>query len=210
MKRLVFALALLLFAAGATPALADTWWPANSTIPSRILIVGWNGSTPDAAAGQFEVIVRDLANNPVVGSSVLIDFSSAPEVHLASDQLDAAMQTNCTQHFVRKSTDNAGRAVFTLMGHGGNTSLAPGPLRATVYADGVVLGTPLVAVLDVDGVSGTGANDVALFLDTFALTEPPGCFDYDGSGFVGANDLAVWLNHAGLAGSAVTAPGICP
>ncbi|MBI5168337.1 MAG: hypothetical protein HZA61_02495 [Candidatus Eisenbacteria bacterium] len=210
MKRFACTFALLLCATAAAPAVADLWWPANSTIPSRITIVGWSGARPDAAVGQFEVVVRDLANNPVPGSVVVIDFSSLPEVHLASDQMDAAVLTNCAQHSVRRFTDAAGRAVFTVMGHGGNATLAPGPLRAHIYADGVLLGSPLVAILDVDGSGGAGANDVALFLDSFALPQPPGCFDYDGSEFVGANDLAVWLNAAGLAGSAVTAPGICP
>lgn len=207
MRAPFLALALLMCAA---PAGADIWWPANSTIPSRIMVVGWNGTSPDAATGQFSVTVRDLANNPVVGSTVTLDLSSQSEVRLASNQLDAAASTHCAQRTVSKLTDAAGVVTFTLMGVGSNGSAPAGDLRLKIYADGFLLGQPLLSVLDLDGTNGAGANDFSLWLSDFGSGLYCGRGDYDGNLSLGANDLSVMLGAMGTGGSAMSPPLLCP
>lgn len=207
MKTLVAALALLLCAA---PALADIWNPATSTIPTHIVVVGWNGVGADDGTGRFEVVVRDLVSNPVPGSHVVVDFSNAPEMRLGSNPLDGAATLQCPQHMVSKFTDAAGRVQFTIVGAGSNVVAQAGPVTARIYADGVLLGSVPFAILDLDGMNGAGANDVSLWLEDYGTLENRGRGDYDGNGSTGANDLSLWLTAAGTGRSSVSAASFCP
>lgn len=207
MRILTAALAMMLCAA---PALADIWNPANSTIPSHIVIVGWNGVGADDGTGRFEIVVRDLANNTLPGIRVFVDFSSTFEVRLASNALDAAASTHCAQRMVSKFTDAAGRAQFTIVGAGSNLVAQAGPITARFYADGVLIGSAPCAILDLDGMNGAGANDVSLWLQDYGTLQDPGRGDYDGNGQLGANDLSLWLVAAGSGRSSLSAPAFCP
>lgn len=194
-----------------SPAAADWPWPiANSTIPSQVRLVTWNGVAPDAALGQFTVIIRDLANNPMPGSTVVVDFTGIPEVRIATDSMDPAMLTLCAEHRVRKLTGADGSATFTLMG-----AAAPGPARVgaftvPLYADGMLLGTPMLAVFDLDGAGGIGANDLSFWLEDFGSGLYRGRGDYDGDQYLGANDLSVLLSAQGAGGSSVGIGSYCP
>src|SRR5215470_15453966 len=67
----------------------------NSTVPTLVRLVGASASVPDAAAGQFKVVARDLANNPMPNFAITIDLSNCPDLELCSDQLDASEVVNC-------------------------------------------------------------------------------------------------------------------
>src|SRR5262252_1224345 len=89
--------ATLLTAAGllaASAAMAGVPSAANSTTPACISLVGSLSGVPDGA-GQFTVTVRDLANNPLNGASVVIDLSGCADLNICNDQLDANALVNC-------------------------------------------------------------------------------------------------------------------
>lgn len=208
--------ATLLSACGmlvAAAAFAGVPSPGNSTLPSPAFftMVGHASGVPDVA-GTFTITVRDLANNPINGSAVVLDFASAADLVPASDQLDAGASTvNCVGKTVRKFTDPTGAVVFTVVGATNNTgaSAGAGLGGCKVYADGVLLGSMTVASLDQDGGGGTGANDLSLWLTDTGSLGYFGRSDYDYSGDLGANDLSVWLTAAGNLGSTESGT-LCP
>ena len=63
----------------ASAAMAGVPSETNSTKPACISLVGSVAGVPDAA-GTFTVIVRDLANNPLNGASVVIDLANAGDL----------------------------------------------------------------------------------------------------------------------------------
>lgn len=197
----------------AASAFAGVPSPGNSTLPSPAFftVVGHSLGVPDAL-GTFSIVVRDLANNPINGSSVVLDFSAASDIIPASDQLDAGASTvNCAAKTVRKFSDNTGTVSFTLVGGSNNAGASPGVglNGVKVYADGVLLGSLTAAAFDQDGLSGAGANDLAVWLSDAGSLGYFGRSDYDYSGDLGANDLSVWLGAAGALGSAESGT-LCP
>lgn len=197
----------------AASAFAGVPSPGNSSLPSPAFftMVGHSLGVPDAA-GTFTITVRDLANNPINGSSVVLDFSAASDLVPASDQLDAAASTvNCVAKTVRKFTGATGAVTFTVVGAANNAgaSAGAGLNGVKVYADGVLLGSLTCATYDQDGLSGAGANDLAVWLSDAGSLAYFGRSDYDYSGDLGANDLSVWLGAAGALGSAESGT-LCP
>ena len=176
--------AMLLTAAGcliASAAMAGVPSPGNSNTPPCISLVGNLAGVPDAA-GSFTVTVRDLANNPLNGASVVVDLSGCTDLAMCSDQLDAGAIVNCAAKTSRKFTNLAGQVSFIVLGgsNGANnaTTLLAG---AKIYANGTLIGSPTAA-----------------------------CYDLDGAGGVGINDLSVWLAEFGLGTSAASCAVNCP
>lgn len=203
-------LCVLVFLAMASPALSGVPSSGTSTLPPRIFIVGWNGTVPDAPAGEFAITVRDLGGNPVVGSTVMVDFSPITELRIATSMMDAAAFTNCPHRYVRRATDAAGVAKLTVMGRANGLSPQLGELRANIYADGVLLGSVPVSIFDLDGAGGMGANDVSLWLGDYGSLQYYGRGDYDGNGRLGANDLSLWIGILGAGGSSLSVTTVCP
>lgn len=81
------AVGLVLLVGAASAAAQGVPSPANSTLPPMIALVGSTNGVP-AALGAFEVVVRDLANNPVPGAAVIVDLSLAYDLHFCVDPLD--------------------------------------------------------------------------------------------------------------------------
>jgi len=185
--------------------------PANSTVPSHILLVGSTGGVPDAADGQFTIVVRDLANNPRSGYSVVIDLSACEDLAICSDQMDPNAIVNCAAKSVRKFTNAQGEATFTVLGRsngaGNATSLAG---AARIFANGVQIGTPSVASYDLDGSGGVGAGDLSVWFGDFGTNPTCERSDFDGSGSVGAGDLSMWLSAFGSGGSTASCGASCP
>ena len=209
--------ATLLTAAGllvASAALAGVPSEGNSTKPACITLVGSLGGVPDAAAGQFTVIVRDLANNPLSGASVVIDVSNCGDLSICADQLDvndpSNLLVNCGAKTKRSSTDVTGSVTFTILGGsngaGNATTLHNG---GRIYANGTLIGSPTIAAYDLDGASGVGANDLSAWLTDFGLDPNIGRSDYDCDGSVGANDLSFWLTEFGNGTSAASCAAAC-
>jgi hypothetical protein len=183
---------------------------ANSTTPACVTLVGAFGSVPAADAGQFTVIVRDCANNPVSGAVVVIDLSACADLHLCADQLDPSATVDCAQKRVTKIAAADGSVSFTLLGGSngpGNASTLLGGGR--IYANGTLIRSPTVAAFDLDGVGLFGAADLSAWLTDFGSGLPYGRSDYDCDGAVGAGDLSVWLTVFS-AGSFRSCTSKCP
>jgi hypothetical protein len=205
--------ATLLSAAGmliASAAMAGVPSATNSTAPACITLVGSLAGVPDAA-GQFTITVRDLANNPLNGASVVIDVSGCTDIAICNDQLDVNALVNCGAKTTRKFTDALGNVTFTVLGGsngGGNaTTLTNG---GKIFANGTLIKQPTVAAFDLDGAGGVGANDLSAWLGDFGSGNPYGRSDYDCSGNIGANDLSLWLGEFGAGTSASSCAVACP
>ena len=209
--------ATLLTAAGllaASAAMAGVPSPANSTTPLCISLVGSLSGAPDAA-GSFNIVVRDLANNPLNGASVVIDLSGCGDLSICSDQLDANALVNCGAKTTRKFTDGPGptlgQVTFIVLGGsngGGNASTLLGGGR--IYANGTLIQSPTVSAFDLDDAGGVGANDLSAWLGDFGSGSAFGRSDYDCSGSIGANDLSLWLGSFGAGTSASSCAVSCP
>lgn len=184
--------------------------PANSRIPSHVLMVGRLGALADTLLGAFTVVVHDFSDNPMPGRTVEFRVLNCEGVRLSMNALQPGVSTRCDTHGITAITDQHGEVRMCLVG-GGTVGSAPGggPC-ATVYAAGVVLGNVTVAYPDLDGIRGVAINDLALWLEDLGLAEPISRSDFDGDGTVGVSDLSVWLDVWAGGGSAESAPGYCP
>jgi hypothetical protein len=209
-RRLLLAAALLSLAAAAEAQISPPS-PANSTVPPCIRLVGSNGTTPSQAFGQFTVVFRDLANNPLPNALIVIDLSGIPEVFLAADQLDPAVVVSCPDKRVTKLTDAHGVAEFCIIG-ASSDALPPVVLLngGKIFAEGMLIGSPTINAFDLDGRLGLGAGDLALFLSDFASGNPYRRSDFDCGSGIGANDLRLWLNAFGSSTQNVSASAACP
>jgi len=186
--------ATLLTAAGllaASAAMAGVPSAANSTTPACVPLVGSSAGVPDAF-GTFTVIVRDLANNPLSGASVVVDISGCSELALCDDQLDANALVVCASKTTRKFTDGLGSVQFIVLGGGAGpaaTLLGGGK----IFANGTLIASPTVNAYDENGIGGLGAADLSSFLGDFASGNPYGRSDFDCSNALGAADLSKWL-----------------
>src|SRR5262245_50966025 len=111
LRYLVVSSALL---AGATTARAIPS-AANWSIPSHILLVGRVDAVADTAIGAFTVVVRDLANNPVAGSTVEIRILNCPGAQLATDPYQPNVTIACGTHGAKQSTNTFGEVRMTLV-----------------------------------------------------------------------------------------------
>lgn len=183
----------------------------NSTTPVCITLVGTTAGVPAAGLGGFQIIVRDLANNPVNGASVVIDFSNCPDVAICADQKDPDALVNCGAKTVRKFTDVLGSVRFTILGSSngtGNASTLQGGGR--IFANGQLIAAPSVSAYDLDGSAGVSANDLSAWLTDFGLGQPFERSDFDCSGNVGANDFSFWLTAFGSGTMTESCSSSCP
>lgn len=190
--------------AGAVPS------PANSRIPSHVLLVGRSGGLADTSNGAFLVVVHDAANNPVANSTVEFRMLNCPGARVSSESYAPGVSIRCDTYGVLGVTDSHGEVRMVAVG-GGTVGAAPsaGPC-AQFYASGVPLGMATLAYLDMDGSGGMGAQDIALWIVDFGAGEFIGRSDYDGDGLLTANDLSIWL-HLWGAGLSVQSPAsYCP
>lgn len=215
----------------ALPAAADTaklpsMW--NSTIPCGLSLVGCTGAAADPA-GRFTLVIRDLANNPIAYSLIVVDFSECcDDIRLSDLQLCPGVSLDAATRTVRAFTGNDGSVTFCIMGAA--RGMAPGSGRgAKIYADGVLL-TPdypdvphlplSVSAFDLDGAAGGGAmgvgpSDLAVLLgDVFTGYRARSDFDAADAGCTAAltpADLSRWLTVYFDAGSRSNATAIaCP
>lgn len=196
----------------AAAAMAGVPSPGNSTAPGFITIVDNSLGVPDTITGGFTVIVRDLANNPINGSSVVVDLSGCADLRLCSNQLNVNYTVNCATKTVRAFTNASGTVKFTVLGGSNNAAPSSGAGCAKIFADGVLLKSPTVAAPDLDGASGVGANDLSKWISDFGTLAYWGRSDYDGSGgpTLGANDLSVWIGIFGTLRNTASCASYCP
>jgi len=192
----------------AVAAFASVPSSTTSTIPAGIRLVSTLAGVADAY-GQFTVTVRDIGGNIIPNSSVVIDMTAnTPDIKFQSTQPYAGLTVDCPTKTVRALTDAGGVATFRIVGRS-TPGTAAGFQLGKIYADGVLLGNRTIAALDIDGASGTGANDLSLWLTDYSVLAPYGRSDYDFSNALGANDLSQWLT--GYSGGAnVSSSPNCP
>ena len=195
----------------APPALAGIPTVGNVTAPACISLVGSDDAVPARALGQFTVIIRDLANNPLGGASVVVDCSNCPDIAICADQMDPDAIVNCAAKTVRKFTDALGSVTFTILGGSNGAGNASTLLNGgRIFCNGQLIKTPTICAFDLDGSSGVGANDLSVWLTDFGSGNPYGRCDYDCSGTIGANDLSLWLTAFGSGAMTQSCATRCP
>jgi hypothetical protein len=224
--------ATLLTACGvlvAAAAMAGVPSSENSTVPVGFRMVGHVSGVADAAAGAFTIVVRDLANNPIPGSSVVLDFASCSDLRICSNQFNAGSIVACAGKTIHRITDGTGTVVFTVVGGSINNGQLPaGPNGGAanrcvkVFADGVRLNNPLSSIanpgtqagaFDEDGASGVTSADLGSLLTDLGSGTAYHRSDYDFNGSVDSADLAELLTVLGLSASAESCESLstyCP
>ncbi|NOT34839.1 MAG: hypothetical protein HOP12_11810 [Candidatus Eisenbacteria bacterium] len=190
------ALALLCVCAAPTRALAGVPSPLNTTIPLNIVVC------PQADI-PFTMVVRDAANNPVVGSFVELNFSTCsvpaaypndvPVRFCPSDPGPGI--TPIGPGHVAALTNAAGVVTFFLRAGGVCVGSA-----VEIRADGVSLGQRGAASPDQNGSLSVFSNPDALELvakESVALYDVTADLDSDGDTNTDAGDIAVYDAHAG-------------
>ena len=69
--------------------------PPNATVPAAIRLVGTDALGAPDPAGQFTVIMRDLANNPLPGVTIRVDFLPCSGVSLCPTQGPMVTAVHC-------------------------------------------------------------------------------------------------------------------
>ena len=163
-----------LLALGAVPALAGVPSPANSTVPACMVACPMGGLS-------FDVVLRDLANNPVANSSVVIDLSQCPDVLICPGSGSPADPyiVDLPARTLRMFTDAYGLAHFMLrLGGGCGTS------GVRVFASGVLLAQVAFASPDQNGdgmvLYFSPLADTPLFNAKLGTSDPTADFDCDG------------------------------
>jgi hypothetical protein len=156
-KATLFGACGLLLAGSAMAAVPS---PANSTIPTHIRVVASNAGVADPL-GNFSVNVRDLANNPVANSSVVIDFTGCEGKVCQATSLTLGQVVDCVTNTVRSVSDISGNVSFNVLGADGIVPpkpVGPGVGCASILADGVNLGPVTVIYHDPNGLVSGGSD----------------------------------------------------
>jgi hypothetical protein len=129
-RNLIAAASLLIGLVAATAGRVEAAVPSpvNSQCPT-FAAVAPNGSC------CFDVIVRDVINNPVPGSSVVVDFGACPVTFCPAQPPGLVVVGNT----VTATADAAGKATFCIC------ATVTLPCNVTIYADGIQLCTVPVA-----------------------------------------------------------------
>jgi hypothetical protein len=178
----------VVFALTASPSPAASGVPsaANSTVPPCLVACPFGDVS-------FDVVVRDLANNPIVNSTVVLDFSRCPQAYLCTvpGQAPDPYVVDLTTRTIRMATDANGLAHFPLRVGGVG---AAG--QVWVLADGVLLAQRALASPDQDGngfVTWYILQDYTLFASKLGTTDPTA--DFDCNGVVDAADENLFFQH---------------
>jgi len=157
---------------------------ANSSLPACMALCPM-GDMP------FTVVVRDVANNPIAGSLVVLDFSQCPGAFLCPARPADPYLLDVPTRTLRMTTAAAGGVTF--LARVGGTG-PPGGVR--VFADGVLLRSYALASPDQNGngvcVSIVDVDD-AIFAAKLGGADPTADFDCDGD--VDVQDQLIFGSH---------------
>lgn len=175
----------LLAAASAGAQVIGVPSPGNSTTPACMALCPMGDLS-------FTVVVRDLANDPLAGSTVVLDFSQCPGAFLCTSPHPDPYVIDPVARRLSANTNGAGSVTFPARvgGTGG-----PGSVR--VFADGVFLRSYALASPDQDAngvvLSFLGSQDDPLFAARLGTTDPTADFDCDGD--VDDADQQIFFSH---------------
>jgi hypothetical protein len=167
-----------------SPARSSPPNAANSTVPRCLEVCPYGDIT-------FDVVVRDVASNPVAGSSVAIFLPTCSAFQLCVNQGDPNLTIGTSPLRALKVTSATGAVSFHL--HAGG--VCPGT-TVSVYADGVLLAQPSLSSPDQNGDLDVSNGDV---LAVQAKTSLPfdATADLTCDGVVDANDVNAVNAHYG-------------
>jgi hypothetical protein len=214
---LAAALAIVLLTPAAANADCNIPPGSNSTIPCGINLVGMHNGVADPR-GEFTIVIRDLANNPVAGCEVTFDFGACGDIRIATVQPTPGVTVECiatpSPHaLVHATTDAAGIVRVSIVG--GAANIAPhtpgaGFGCANVYGGTVLLGTVNVGAFDQNGGGGVNPADIAAWLtDVFDSPTYRGRSDFNCSNSISPADLSLLLLVALGSGSTSSATDYC-
>ena len=167
--------------------------PSNSSVDPCLVVCPFG----DIA---FHVTVRDIAGNPVINSTVRLDWCACPGYRLCpigqftGVQLEQVAADTCLSEL---TTDALGRVTFTP--HAGGIC-AGAPVK--IYADGVLLATRSLASPDQNGSLDVLPDDEAIATAKLGSGDPTADFDCDG--LVTNADLLFLEQHLGHTCDAIT------
>ena len=184
----------------AATAFAGVPSPGNSSMSaSCIRLVNKDAGGVAAPNGAFTVTVRDLANNPIANSTVVLDFNNCAvpaDIRVQNGGQPAGLVQNCAAHTVRLSSNASGQVTFIVVGGAQNAGNGPGATAACarVIADGVNLGSVAVAAFDGNGAGGLSPGDIgALVGDLFGSFKSRS--DLDCSGALSPADIGALVSQ---------------
>lgn len=177
----LLAASMLLSASAADAAVPDA---ALSTLPSCMALCPM-GDMP------FTLVVRDVANNPIGGSLVVLDFSQCAGAFLCPQRPTDPYVVDVPTRTLRMTTNAAGSVTFPARVGG---TCPAGGVRVT--ADGVLLKLYALASPDQNG-NGVAVTivdvDDAIFMAKLGTLDPTADFDCDGD--VDVYDQLIFDSH---------------
>lgn len=199
----------------ASYALASVPSPADSDIPAQVNLVGTTAGTPDVR-GEFTIVIRDLAHNPIAGSSVVISFDNCtPDIRVCSVQPFAGVTADCASGPVGEIsgvTDGTGTVTMRIVG-GANNTASGTPAAAfncgTVFADGVNMRQVNIGAFDQNGAGGATPADVSVWLADSFDPDVEGRSDFNGTNTVTPADLSILLGVTLGGGSTSSCGAYC-
>jgi len=131
--------------------------------------VAGNGPCTPGATRGFDVFVRDVANNPVAGATVSLQFQGTGTGIKPYQLQNPGVSVDCSTRTISALTDASGHAqMVARFGHFAETSVIP------VYADGVFLKFVEARSPDYFTDGTVTLNDYSQFVtDYTAATLPP-------------------------------------
>jgi hypothetical protein len=142
--------------------------PSNSTVPPCLVVC-------PAGDAEFTVVVRDVANNPVVGCDVMLDFSGCPSFHVCPDCCQDVI-IDRQNHRATMISDANGTARFRLKMGG-----VCGGAMVLVLACNVLLKQVPMASFDQDGNLEVDASDLLRVESLIGSHDPGADFNCDGT-----------------------------
>ena len=189
------ALALLLVAGFAGSATAAVPSAANSSFPSCLATCPYGDL-------HVVVVVRDLANNPVAGALVDLEFADCPGAFLCAQRPNYGYTVDPVTRTVRMIADASGTADFPL--HVGGVCAAGG---VRLFANGVFFASYALASPDQNGdgvVIGLFGTDFPTYNSKVGTTDPTA--DFDCSGSVNDDDTLIFNQHGAHACDGIVLP----
>lgn len=199
----------------ASSAMAAVPSPADSEVPNGLNLIGTASGVADVR-GEFSITIRDLAHNPIAGSSVVISFDGCtPDIRICATQVTAGVTPDCASGPVGEIsgvTDGTGVVTFRIQGGAANTfsgSPAAGINCGVVFADGVNMGPINVGAYDENGAGGVGPADVSVYLADQFDPDVEGRSDFNATGTITPADLSLLLGVVLGGGSTSSCASYC-
>lgn len=220
--------AALLIAAPPRAAASGVPDYSQSVVPSAIDVMGVNAAGQPDPAAAFDVVIRDLAQNPIAGAIVAVYLGDCVDLRISEQSSGlvnpalAGQVFDCPTRTIRRMTDANGRVRLSVLGAAvnatGGSAAGAGERCARFFVEGVAIGLATVHIYDQNGGAGGGdgveISDLSRWLVDFGSGVYVGRSDYGMAtpGVLSIADLAEWLRRfgAGNSSSGTQGAGFCP